>query len=232
MSQEDKIVIYSANRNYYKHLVPAVTSLLQNSSVDTVYLLIEDDKFPYYLDHRVIPINVSHQHFFIDSGPNYKCKWSYMTMMKIVPPLLFPEYDKVLSLDADTIVDKDIDELWNISLDRYYLGAVRETHRSTKEKPYFNSGVMMLNCKALREDGTCQRIVDSLNTQKYVFPEQDCINGLCAGKILELPGDYNVTWFNDRPEDEKIIHYAAIDKWDEEELYQKYLSIYERIKEI
>ena len=41
-----KAAVYCATRNLYLDLIPAVKSLLANSDVDRVYLLIEDDAFP------------------------------------------------------------------------------------------------------------------------------------------------------------------------------------------
>lgn len=224
-----KVAVYAGTRNYYPHMIPAVTSLFENSSVDKVYLLTEDynDDFPYRFPYNIEAFNVSIQSLFPISGKNYNTKWTYMTLMKVALPLMFPEFDKILYLDVDTIVDKNIDALWDIPLDGYYFGAVRETHKTMGGKPYFNAGVLLINAKELRSSGMCFQLINALNTKEYQFSEQDCINDLCRDKILELPGDYNVTWFNDPPEDKKIIHYAAVDKWDDTELYNKYMDIYE-----
>lgn len=44
-----RVAAYCGTRNLYKDMVPAFKSLLINSNVDIIYLLIEDDKFPYPL---------------------------------------------------------------------------------------------------------------------------------------------------------------------------------------
>ena len=44
-----RVAAYCGTRNLYKDMVPAVKSLLVNSNVDKIYLLIEDDQFPYKL---------------------------------------------------------------------------------------------------------------------------------------------------------------------------------------
>jgi hypothetical protein len=54
-----KVAAYSGTRNVYYRMIPAVKSLLKNSNIDLVYLLIEDDIFPYDLPEKVKCINVS-----------------------------------------------------------------------------------------------------------------------------------------------------------------------------
>jgi len=54
-----KVAAYSGTRNVYYRMIPAVKSLLKNSDVDKVYLLIEDDIFPYDLPDKIVPINIS-----------------------------------------------------------------------------------------------------------------------------------------------------------------------------
>ena len=48
-----KIAAYTATRNLYADMIPAVNSLLQHSDVDKVYFLIEDDVFPYDLPEKI-----------------------------------------------------------------------------------------------------------------------------------------------------------------------------------
>lgn len=231
MFNKIKVACYFATRNYYEYLLPAITSLYLNSSVDRIIVFIEDPEndFPYKLPDNVSMYNVSDQKYFLEDSPNYKTKWTYMTLMKVVLPYLCGEYDEILCLDVDTFVDKNIDDIWDINIDDYYYGAVKEMHKSAKDKIYFNCGVLLMNLKKLREERMAIQLINALNARKYNFCEQDCINELCKDKILEIPGDYNVTWFNSPPKEEKIIHFAAADKWDDTELYEKYMGKYKEM---
>ena len=51
-------------RNLYPDMLPAIKSMLMNGKPDLIYLLIEDEKFPYWLPSNVKTINVSGQKFF------------------------------------------------------------------------------------------------------------------------------------------------------------------------
>ena len=226
MFEENKVVVYLATRNYYKYIPAAVTSLVMNSTVDKIYLCIEDNEFPCSLPKQVEIINVSSQRYFDVSCPNYNSKWTYMVLVKMTLPFLFYQYDKILYLDVDTIIDKNIDSIWDISLDGYCFGMVKEIHRSTETRNYYNAGVCLMNLKKLREDGWANKIIQALQTKKYVFCEQDCINELCPETILEISSEYNVSPFNEVPEHKRIIHFAGINDWTNRALYQKYLTEY------
>lgn len=224
-----KYAVYTGTRNLYERMVPAVKSLLMHSDVDKVYLLIEDDTLMYDDETYCIPeglvetINVSKQTFFKPDGPNMKSKFTYMAMMRAALCEVFPDYDRILSLDVDTIVNKDISELWDIPLgDKYYFGAVLEPSRSGYEGlKYTNIGVAMYNLRKLR-DGKAKQVIDILNTKPYRFVEQDVFNYECERHILLIDQCYNVTAFTAPSDHPKIIHFAGIKDWTDDQLYLKY----------
>ena len=41
-----KVAVYSGTRKLYPYMAPAIRSMMANSSVDKIYLYIEDDQFP------------------------------------------------------------------------------------------------------------------------------------------------------------------------------------------
>ena len=211
-----RCVCYMATRSWYDRVVPSIKSLLAHTDVDKIYLLIEDDEFPYHLP-KIHPINVKHQEYLKKDSPNMLGnRWGYMTMMKACLHRILDE-DKVLAIDADTIIQDDISELWDIDLDGYYVAGVREPEKSIGgvfefSNVYINAGVMMMNLAELRK-GRGDEIIQSLNNMHYTFLEQDCINRYCQGKILELPSTYNSTKFTAPVPRAKIIHFAAQRNW-------------------
>lgn len=210
-----KAAAYSGTRNLYADMIPAVKSLLANSSVDRVHLLIEDDQFPYWLPDCVTVRNVSGQTYFPPDGANTNCPWTYMVLMKVALAQEFPEYDRILSLDVDTIVEKNIDGIWGTDLDGYYLAAVHDTGRPN-DPEYYNGGVMYLNLEQLRHDGMDKALIDALNRRRYAFCEQEAISELCRGHIQRLPGDYNASAWTEPTLNPLIHHYAAVRNWSTE----------------
>ena len=221
-----KYAVYTGTRNLYDNMVPAVKSMLINSDVDKIYLLIEDDKFPVDLPKEVECINVSDQKYFKPDGPNMKSPFSYMALMRAALPKVFPDLDTILSLDVDTIVDKDISDIWDLPLgDQYYFAATPEVKRSENGLVYTNAGVTLFNLKKLRDDGKVDEVIDVLNTAYFRWVDQDVLNYLCQGRIYEMPSDYNDTPYTKRPNAIKIKHYAGMKEYGEMSYFKKYRAI-------
>ena len=220
-----KIAVYTGTRNLYPDMIPAVNSLLIHSDVDKVYFLIEDDQFPYELPPEVECINISNQSYFRPDGPNFNSRWTYMVLIRAALSKIFPQYNTILSLDVDTIVDENISNLWDIDLENNYLAAVKEPRKSKNDFLYINMGVVLFNLKLLRETQKDDEILEALNRRFYPFNEQDCINALCQGKIKILSNDYNVNNYGTLATHRKIAHFAGISNWNTLPLVNKYRNI-------
>lgn len=218
-----KAAVYTGTKNLYKAMVPAVKSLICNSDVDKIYLLIEDDEFPYDMPKDIVEArNVSKQTYFKPDGPNMNSQFTYMAMMRAALAKEFPELDRILSLDVDTLVVNDIKNLWNVDLDDYYLASCEEPS-ATRSHGYWysNIGVALYNLEKLR-DGKCDEVIEALNTKKYRFLEQDVFNELCQDKILPLDKRYNSNDFCGFSWHPFIVHYAGIKYWQDEYEYKKW----------
>jgi lipopolysaccharide biosynthesis glycosyltransferase len=116
---------------------------------------------------------------------------------------LLPQYDKVLYLDGDILVQKDLTDLYNTDLKNTFVGAVldkisivaREYCDKLGIKKYFNSGVMLLNAKKLRNE----KIKEKLYNIKEIYPEysyqdQDVLNVVFEQNVTWLPLAYNLVY--------------------------------------
>ncbi len=221
-----RVAVYTGSRNLYPDMIPAVKSMLKNGNPDLIYLLIEDDKFPYWLPSKVKTINVSNQKFFPKDSPNMKSQFTYLAMMRAALAKVLPQdIDTVLSLDCDTIIVGNIDELWERNLDGYYFSASIEPHRTRWDTLYTNTGVALYNLKMLRETGKVDEVIAELNANKYPWVEQDVFNYLCQGHILPMPSDYNANDFTLPTNDVRIKHYAGISCWNSEAYVQQYRTM-------
>ena len=219
-----KAAVYTGTRNLYPDMVPAVKSLLINSDVERVYLLIEDEEFPYYLPECVETIDVSKQQYFRPDGPNMKSRFTYMAMMRATLCHLFPDLDRILSMDVDTIVEGNISDVWYLPIDDCYFAASMEPLRTTKTFMYTNIGVCLYNLEKLR-DGKADRVIQELNRNPYRWLEQDVMNNLCQGEIYDMPSEYNANNWVQPCAIQRIIHYAAIRQWNHLPPVQKYRNI-------
>ena len=222
-----KVAVYFGSRALYQDMLPAAKSLLAHTDVDRIFLLTEDDQLPYELPRKISVINISQivPDYFDVNSPNYGTMWTYIGLIRVALSKLFPQYDRILSIDCDTIVIQDISELWDLPLDDYYFAAVREPLLSDERQCiYINAGVMMLNLKKLREDHKDDELIHALNTQRYRWMAQDVMVERCQGGILELPSKYNRSQFTAPTDEVKIVHFAGCRnmEWRHEPLYQKY----------
>ncbi len=65
-----------------------------------------------------------------------KTRFSKMVMCRLFLASLFPQYDKIIMFDADTLFLNDVSESFFIPLDNYYFGAVKD-FSSPKSLKYF-----------------------------------------------------------------------------------------------
>ena len=110
--------------------------------------------------------------------------------------------DRALYLDCDTIVLDALEDLWQTDLSHCLLGAVMEptVEKSRKTSlglapsdPYFNSGVLLFNLQAWREQQAERAVVEYYASKggSLIAPDQDAINGAFTGRIKELSPRYN-----------------------------------------
>ena len=216
-----KVAAYSGTRNLYPMMIPAVKSLLCNSDVDEIWLYTEDDSMPanYGFPEEIVKIrNASKQRYFKPDGPNMVSSYTYMALMRAAYALEFPEYDRILSLDIDTIVVDDITGLWDLPLDDgdgYYFAATPEpygTQQARFDYLYTNIGVCLYNLEMLRH-GKVDEVIKALNEKRYPWMEQDCFNEKCQGHVYPMPPEYNQTRFTEAVDKKRIIHFAGDKDW-------------------
>lgn len=114
---------------------------------------------------------------------------------------------KCIYLDADIIVTEDLQSLFTVDLEKYYIAGCRdiwidmmsEKAREKRRKrtgipsmqDYVNAGVLVMNLQKMREEGLDKVFLQHLN-KDYLFEDQDIINVCCYGKIKHLPAKWNI----------------------------------------
>ena len=214
-----KYAVYSGSRNLYPDMITASKSLIANSSVDKVYFLIEDPKFPedLWIPDIVETMDISGQKFFAkETCKNWKTKYTCMSLMRVCYTKLFPEISKILQLDVDTVVVDDIDWLWDgLDISKKYFAANIE-HEGTW-KPYGpmypNIGVAMFNLDLIRKDGLDEELIFFLNNTKVPYIDQDAWARFGMRKFEDLPRCYNECYMVGFTPHPKIVHFAGIKNW-------------------
>lgn len=221
-----KVMVQSGTRNIYKYMIASVKSYLANSDVDHIFLLVEDEIFPMEIPDCITCIDVREQKYFPADGPNMRSKFTYMALLRSMLCYLFPEYDKLVCVDFDTIALTDVSGLWELPLgDNYYSASKERTMSKNTGLYYTNIGVCLYNLKALR-DGTADAIRDELNRKAYDFVEQDVLIRKCQGRIQPMDSVWNSCPYVEPPQGEvRIEHYAGRKQWEIRRGYQLYDSM-------
>lgn len=117
------------------------------------------------------------------------------------------DMERVLYLDPDLVVTGDLTELYESEMGNAFFAAASHVREETfleklnqkrldMEGIYINSGVMLLNLQALRQEQNLQEVADYINTHEklLILPDQDVISGLYHDKILPIEANiYNMT---------------------------------------
>lgn len=206
-------VVYCVTKDYIEKIKPSVKSLRYFNPKAKVYLVTEADSCDI---EDVEVIDIRGQKWFPPNSVNYHNQFTYIGLLKVCYAELLP-CDKVIHLDADTIVNDSLKGFWETDVKGKWFAMARERrgwYRPFGEK-YYNAGVMLLNLKQMRKDNIQQTLVDYLNTVSQPWCEQDAFNkyGLLDDKIVELDVKYNENVMTGFTDDPKVIHYCSIGDW-------------------
>jgi len=123
------IVAMCCTKNWYKYLPTVLYSLFKNNKVDKLYLFTEDDNVPNVSNKAIRFINTNKIKEYIHwKSPNYNTRYTRMTLIRCYLSKLLEE-SKVLYIDTDTIIDGNLNKLWDTNLDNYAVAGVKEPRR-------------------------------------------------------------------------------------------------------
>lgn len=113
--------------------------------------------------------------FKLPEKVDYLPKTAYFRLMI---PELFSSLEKVIYLDVDTLVLRDLEDLWNIDMEGKLSLACQcfyaPEHRGLENfrtmgidvsAPYFNSGMLVIDLRKWREFGVREKVNTVLNTK-------------------------------------------------------------------
>ena len=162
-----------------------------NTSKIYIFESLKED-YEVKINYYVIP------HIF-----SYSSTWTAGTdcvYYKILLPLMFPDLERMIYIDGDTLIRKDIYEMYNYPFnDNYILGFpfymtyVMDVH-GINATHYINGGCLLFNIDKIRKD---HKDVDLLqftlkNNSVLRFREQDSINYIFHPNIGFLPLKYGI----------------------------------------
>lgn len=144
---------------------------------------------------------------------------------------LIPEIqeERVLYLDADIVVDGKIDELYFSDFNGKLLLAVKDCFINDIEyspniRPYFNSGVMLINNDLWRKLNITEKLLSiTRRLNETVLLDQDALNIVLAGQWNEIAPIYNYqTGILNLVFESKVLKNSLLTQMSADELWEYY----------
>ncbi len=262
-------VFFAVDNGYIPFLGVALKSLIDNTSKENKYAIkilytsVSDENKARIKKYEKENISIE----FVDLNKqleeikeklytrNY---FSNTTYYRLFIPELYPQYDKVVYIDSDTICLADIVDLYNVDMGDNLIAAVSDGAVQSIEifqdyvervvgvvdyNNYFNAGVIVMNLKELRKYKFQEKFIYMLGKIRFeVAQDQDYLNRLCKGRVKILDYEWNrMPVMGKRDGDINLIHYnlGAKPWYFDDVLYQEYFwkyaektEFYNEIKEI
>lgn len=208
-------VAFSVDNNYADPLCVTIYSLLKNNKKNELSIYILYNNLTYKNKGKLLEVGKlfnTHVEFIkidrtlFENFPLYQ-HFTLESYFRYLLPDLLKDLNRLLYLDVDILILKDLAELWNVDITGFYLAGsedpfVRDSphHREHKQKLglkkndlYINAGVLLLNLEKIRQDHMVPLLFK--NTTKYAkviqFSDQDVINVTFRGGIRQVEEIYN-----------------------------------------
>lgn len=230
---DSKAIVLSSDYGYIEQITTTIKSIIYHIDGIKIYLINYDIPQEYFdnINHHLhkigsslVDLKINPEIFNDEEDPSFGYI-SKITYGRLLIPRLVPE-DRVLYIDSDAIVDRNIDELWSIDFEGYPIAAVHDVFTDI-----FNAGILLINNKKLKEeDHIVDRMLEAGKEKGMRDADQAVLNKFFNHNYLELGIKYNYVIGYDRDVtlvpsnapgyfdtmnncgDPKIIHYASADK--------------------
>lgn len=130
-------------------------------------------------------------------SPNEGAYCSPYTLIRLFADLVEGMPDKVLYLDVDLLLNRDIHLLYDTDISDVEYAAARDHYGKYLISPnYVNAGVLLFNLARMRETGLLAKARELIRTKKLTFADQSAIIRSTTKKKM-LPQRFN---------DQKFLH--------------------------
>ena len=262
-------VFFAVDNGYIPFLSVALRSLIDNTSKENIYAIkilytnvTEENKIKikkYETENISIEfVDLNKQLEEIKEKLYTRNYFSNTTYYRLFIPELYPEYDKAVYIDSDTVCLSDIAELYNTDMGDNLIAGIPDgviqaidIFKDYVERVvgvadynnYFNAGVIVMNLKELRDYKFEEKFIYMLEKIKFeVAQDQDNLNRLCKGRVKILDYSWNRMPVMGKTEGKiNLIHYnlGAKPWYFDNVVYQEYFweyakktEFYNEIKEL
>lgn len=225
-AENNVAILLAANNKYTPYLSVILQSIVAHSSIEYNYDIIIfttdistenenkiQEKFKGYNNISIRFFNVMSA---MEPYMNLYVLGYYTveTYFRLLAPSILTNYNKILYLDSDMVVQEDVAKLYFTTLSEEYLLAackdvnwlavcnssktqqkyVKNILKLNNAQNYFQAGVILFNLQAFRETYTTAYIMQFATTENWQLLDQDILNYLAQDRVLFLDAKWNVMY--------------------------------------
>ena len=212
-------VVLTPDANYLPYVEVAVNSVVANASGSNLDFLIlhsgiNGETIKYFVARYAGRENVSVR--FIDmseaQGASALADFKQVGRLpvsacyRLLLSDILTAYDKLIYLDVDVAVCRDLNALYATEMGGCYFAAAKDIVHSTKPEylewaarwgftewdGYVNTGVLVMNLSLFRREPVRDRLLAVAVEASRWFCDQDALNFVCKGRIAPLDPRWNV----------------------------------------
>ena len=195
------------DENYAQHAGVAIASILANAKTeDNIFIYILDGNISEESKNKILSLksikDCSIEFVKVDEKEfeDYKkiSTHNYITIptyYRLKLSTLLLQVDKIIYLDCDVVVCNSLRELYNIDLGENIFGGVLDIDIPKRNNPkYVNAGVLLMDLDKVRHQNIENQFLEytRYNRENIHLGDQEIINDVLKGKILNIDEKYNV----------------------------------------
>ena len=234
-------IFYACDDNFVKYTIVSLSSMIENASRDhryCVYILHTDISAA--TQARVKALETENFTIAFSDVTDYlhsiseklpiRDYYSKTTYYRLFIAEMYPEYDKAIYIDSDTVVQGDISRMFLTDIGDAWVGACHEQamvqvdeYGTYVEKVmgisrhnFFNAGHILINCAQFRLHFVLDKFIDLLHTYNFVVTQdEDYLNLICKDHVYWLDQRWNTEIFGQIPypiEEACVLHYIMTSK--------------------
>ncbi|MCG1054014.1 DUF4422 domain-containing protein [Mycetohabitans sp. B5] len=223
-------VVTASDGNFVPHLATFMTSVQANLDPQReLDLIVLDGGIPEYqraLLERQFRLNGRGRLTFLSCSDMFAdiplhAHFSAATFYRLSLGELLANHDRVVYVDADTVVLGDLSAIYDLDLDRHAVGAVPDVimrsfaatgvpalkeaggaragdylrdwlGMGNRGDEYFQAGLIVMDLEALRAINLREHAYSDLTSKRYWFLDQDVLNKHLLGRVKFLDLSWNV----------------------------------------
>ncbi|QPK94470.1 DUF4422 domain-containing protein [Actinomyces sp. zg-332] len=223
--EDNNVAIALAADDYYVPYVATVlTSIKQNSSNENNYDI-------FVMNKNISPVNQRRLNDIFKDNSNFSLRFvdisrfenefkhlflrghfTIETWFRLFMPKIMPNYEKILYLDSDLVVNHDVAELYKTDVTGVLLAACHDADTAglyngflpdkkhymdnilkIKEPyNYFQAGVILFNLEEFRKTYSTEEMLKYAGSYQWELLDQDVLNNLAQGRVKFVDMTWNV----------------------------------------